>query len=321
MNNTERAEGAMIGLAVGDSLGANFEFGFPGFSELVDSQIEMVDGPYPAGAWTDDTSMALCLADSLINCSGYDSYDVMERYKKWCYEGYRTYDGKPAADVGGQTKAAIDEYVKHPVVFVDDERDERAGNGALMRLAPVVIARMNEGIVSAMELAQISARETHFSEVVETSAEIFAAMLYLALSGVETKEEVIKVSKYSSRLEFSGMLSEILGSSDISARKSLQSLGGYTVDALKIAVWAFVNFDDFETGVKEVIKLGGDTDTNAAIYGQIAGAYYGLSGIPVRWREKLLGYKEMCELADKLASMKVCPIMRTRFEEDEQSFS
>ncbi|MBQ9016980.1 ADP-ribosylglycohydrolase family protein [Candidatus Saccharibacteria bacterium] len=312
MKKIERAEGAMVGLAVGDALGANWEFWFPP-EGLSDSQIEMLDGPYPAGAWTDDTSMALCLADSLISCSGYDSYDVMERYWRWVFEGYRAYDAKPAADVGGQTREAIEEYMLRPEVYGMDFRGERAGNGALMRLAPAVIVAKT--VSEAMLLARISARETHFSEVVEASAEIFAAMLFRALSGLP-KEEVVKIAELSTGQVFSEVLTEVIMSSSLEYREDLRFLGGYTVDALKIAVWGFMNFPDFETGVKEVIKLGGDTDTNAAIYGQLAGAYYGLSGIPLRWRERLLMNEEICGLADKLAEMPSCPIKRTRFEED-----
>lgn len=316
MEYLERAEGSLVGLAVGDALGANWEFWFPS-AGLSDSQIEMIDGQYPAGAWTDDTSMALCLADSLLACSGYDSYDVMERYRRWVFEGYRAYDAKPAADVGGQVREAIDEYMREPVVYGD--RVDRAGNGALMRLAPAVIAQEGSTIQQTMELARVSARETHFSEVVEASAEILAAMIYRALLGLP-KVEVVKIAEFSTGPVFSEVLTEVIMSSGLESQEDLRFLGGYTVDALKIAVWGLMNFPDFETGVREVIKLGGDTDTNAAIYGQLAGAFYGLSGIPLRWREKLLLCEEICGLAEKLSKMPSCPIKRTRFEEDTEWF-
>ena len=110
MNAQDKARGMLVGLAVGDALGAPVEFGYSS-SDIValgDKIAHFQPTIFgPAGSWTDDTSMALCLADSLLECGGYDSYDIMDRYWRWMTEGYRTYDGEPAKDVGGQTRRAI----------------------------------------------------------------------------------------------------------------------------------------------------------------------------------------------------------------------
>ena len=140
----DKSRGMLVGLAVGDALGAPVEF----LPEPSDTHIKEMGDKIahfhdnyraPKGVWTDDTEMALCIADSLIVNNGYDSYDIMRRFLAWADEGYRTYDNKPACDVGGQTLRAIREFENHPVVFADDETDS-AGNGAIMRLAPIIIA-------------------------------------------------------------------------------------------------------------------------------------------------------------------------------------
>lgn len=310
-----KARGMLVGLAVGDALGANLEFTILNHEDITDDKIMMCDGMWPKGAWTDDTSMALCLGDSLIECAGYDSYDVMEKYCKWVKEGYCSYDNKPARDVGNQVQAAIERFEREPVIDEYDSRSEKAGNGTIMRLAPVVIATARCLIEETIKLAQISARETHYSWEAEAGAEIFAAMLRRAME-LEDKNEIIRVDEFSTGEVYDDILVRVLEGSEIDYRAELEDLGGYVVDALKIAVWGFRNFDDFKSGMRAVIKLGGDTDTNGAIYGQLAGAHYGYEAIPEVWRKDLLREKEIRDLVDKLFAMKRCLILETRFEED-----
>ena len=125
MTRKDRARGMLVGLAVGDALGAPVEF-LPESSSF--HILEMGDlvahfhenMRLPKGVWTDDTEMALCLADSLLACGGYDSYDIMMKFAAWCDNGYRTYDGRPAVDVGRQTLKAIEDFKKESVIFADD---------------------------------------------------------------------------------------------------------------------------------------------------------------------------------------------------------
>lgn len=312
-----KSRGILVGLAVGDALGANLEFTIHSHEDITDDKIAMYDGMWPKGAWTDDTSMALCLGNSLLECNGYDSYDVMEKYRKWAEEGYCSYDNKPAGDVGIQTLSAIERFKNEPIIDWYDQRSDRSGNGTIMRLAPVIIATMNQPIKDAIKLAQISARETHYSYEAEAGTEVFAAILRQAMK-LEDKEEIIHVEKFSTGEICDDILQRILKGSEKNCQMFLVDLGGYVVDALSIALWGFRNFDNFESGMRAVIKLGGDTDTNGAIYGQLAGAYYGYEAIPDVWRGDLLREQEIRELADKLLTMKNCPILRTRFKEDEK---
>lgn len=311
----DKARGMLVGLAIGDALGANLEFTILTHHDITDDKIAMYDGMWPKGAWTDDTSMALCLGNSLVECGGYNSYDVMEKYRKWVKEGYCSYDDKPAGDVGIQTLSAIERFENEPFIDKYDQRSERAGNGTIMRLAPVAIAAINLPIKDAVRLAQVSARETHYSWEAEAGAEVFAAMLRQAMK-LEDKEEIVHVEEFSTGGIYDDILERALKGSEKDHKTYLKDLGGYVVDALAIALWGFRNFGSFEDGMRAVIKLGGDTDTNGAIYGQLAGAYYGYEAIPETWRKNLLREEEIRELADKLFTMENCPILRTRFEED-----
>lgn len=308
--------GMLVGLAVGDALGANLEFTIFSHEDVTDSKIAMYDGMWPKGAWTDDTSMALCLGNSLLECGGYDSYDVMEKYWRWVKEGYCSYDNRPATDVGNQVRAAIERFGHEPIIDQYDQRSEQAGNGAIMRLASVVIATAQRPIEESVRLAQISARETHYSWEAEAGAEVFAAILRQALM-MRGKEKIIQVENFGTGTIYDDILGRVLTGSEEDCRVSLEDLDGYVVDTLTIAVWGLRNFDSFEDGMRAVIKLGGDTDTNGAIYGQLAGAYYGYKTIPETWRKDLLREEEIKELAKKLLSMEKCPILRTRFEEDD----
>lgn len=98
--------------------------------------------------------------------------------------------------------------------------------------------------------------------------------------------------------------------------KSLKNLGGYIVDTFAIALWGLLNFNTFKDGMMAVIRLGGDTDTNAACYGQLAGAYYGYKSIPETWRKEVYLADELIKIADNLLEMPKCPIIKTRFVDD-----
>lgn len=312
-----KIEGMLVGMAVGDALGAPVEFGYTAQKIRDEWSGEMEDHRIPAGYYTDDTAMALCLADSLLECDGYDSYDVMTKYYRWAEEGYRDSEGEPAPDIGNQTRSAIYAFKDYPVIYEGASRGNSAGNGTIMRLAPVVIASYESGLSNCRKLAKISARETHFSEEAEAGTELFATMLYNALGGGDKRSIIENTDVNGDEIYESvqARVFDVIYDQGLSA-SSLENLGGYIVDAIKIAAWGFLNFDDFEQGMPAVIKLGGDTDTNAAIYGQLAGAYYGYDAIPRRWLNGLHMREEIKELADMLYERHPDKIVMTRFEED-----
>lgn len=299
----DKARGMLTGLAVGDALGAPIEFLPASAIAVIGDEISHFheNTRLPKGVWTDDTEMALCLADSLLASGGYDSYDIMMKFVAWCENGYRTYDGKPAADVGMQTSAAIESFKNYPVIY-ERGTTESAGNGAIMRLAPIIIANLkNSDIDYVGRMAVLSARETHNSETAEIVTKNFAEVLYKICHGA-SKKELASFVDSKMEVEKDG--------------NRLYDLGGYIVDTFAIALWGLINFDNFRDGMLAVLKLGGDTDTNGACYGQLAGAYYGYSAIPDEWCEGVYQASELIEIADKLLAMDQCPIIRTRFEDD-----
>lgn len=305
----DKSRGLFLGLAIGDALGMPVEFMQPGTFEPITGMRS--GGPFelPRGCWTDDTSMALCLADSLLECGGYDSYDVMDKYLRWWQEGYRS-SRDSCFDIGNQVRQALADFLPAPaIVPASLPRTESAGNGTIMRLAPVIIAAYpSSSPADIINLARVSARETHYSLEAEIGTEVFAALLLNALK-TDTKKAVLEVSRHSTGALFAELFERITDT------KKLNN-SGYVIHSLQVAVWAFKQYDTFEEGMLATVNLGGDTDTNGAIYGQLAGAFYGYDAIPSSWREQLHQEKELVAIADKLLALPDCPIIQTRFAED-----
>ena len=307
----ERARGALLGLAVGDALGAPVEFKpFGSFPPVTGFQ---AGGPFnlPAGHWTDDTSMALCLADSLIANSGYDSFDVMDRYRRWVDDGYRS-SLDYCFDIGNQSRQAIRAFRRDPVVPLSASRVRAAGNAPVMRLAPIGIvaaaAHLNQA--DTIRLAMVSARETHFSTEAEEATAIFGHLLRHALSGTDEKDIV----GYTGPDSF-GLIDYL--NSLPGTRPADVANTGYIRHTVGSAWWAFRSTRNFRDGALAVVNLGDDADTAGAVYGQLAGAYYGVDGIPHDWLDGLHEVNEIARVADALAGMTAAPVLRTRFAEDD----
>ena len=303
-----------MGLAVGDALGTTNEFQTAGsFAPITD----MVGGGVfnlEPGQWTDDTSMALCLADSLLAMGRYDSYDVMERYDRWRSEGYRSSTGT-CFDIGGQVMRALWDFREDARVPRDAPRTTSAGNGAIMRLAPIIIAgfesRDPREIVTT---ARLSARETHYSVEAEAATEVFAALLVGALLGWEP-ERIINVSWASTGPAFDDVAARVI-SADPAERASWEKdTSGYIIHGLRLAVHGLADFASFDEAVLAIANLGGDADTNAAIYGQLGGAFFGVEAIPASWRNILHQGEEIDKLARALVDLRLVEPL-TRFDED-----
>lgn len=316
LSTKSKLQAMLLGLAIGDALGAPVEHGFTS-DEITARKEELShmhdEAHFPKGVWTDDTSMALCLADSLLECGGYDSWNVMDKYRQWQTEGYRSYFDY-GEGIGIQTAEMLDRYADgDPIIRKDEPRSDSAGNGVVMRLAPVIIAAYSStDIKQVIRLASVSARETHYSYEAEVAAEVFAAILNNAIH-LENKNAIVDVGTYSTGSHYDGLLKKLQEGVDIESLKDKQ---GYAVYTLQIALWGFLNHDTFEDGMVAVMCLGGDVDTTMAVYGQLAGTHYGLEAIPKEWREDVYMGSEIVELADKLSEMEDCPVLHTRFEED-----
>ena len=307
----DNAKGMLTGLAVGDALGMVCEFEQPGTFPYVDEM--RAGGPFnlPKGYWTDDTSMALCLAESLLNNGGYDSYDVMGNFTRWRNEGYLSSTGL-CFDCGGQIQAAIRDFESDKSAWVakDTPRTEAAGNGAIMRLAPVVLAAFkHRSEKDILAMVRLSARETHYSFEAEAGAEVFAALLIQAMKANGNKTKVADIDSLSTGNLFDDIWRRVRQPQELNT-------SGYIVHSLQVAWWAFQTYDSFRDGMLAVVNLGGDSDTNGAIYGQLAGAFYGYEAIPTTWRHDLYDEANITKKAELLYAMDSCEILVSRFEID-----
>lgn len=284
----DRFRGALIGLTVGDALGTSLEFSLPGTFEPI-SGMEG-GGPFnlKPGEWTDDTSMALCLAESILETGGFDPVDQMNRYVRWRDEGYLSSTGE-CFDVGVATSRALDAFKAWGEPYAGSIDPRTAGNGSLMRLAPIPM-RWRTDLAQTAHYAALSSRTTHAAPEAVDACRYYAVLIALALSGY-SKDEVLATSP-----DFLGVFENNPLSPAIAAiaagsyreRKPPQIRGsGYVVHTLEAALWALNASDDFQSGLLKVVNLGEDADTTGAVYGQLAGAVYGVEAIPSAWVNKL----------------------------------
>ncbi|HET8654486.1 MAG TPA: ADP-ribosylglycohydrolase family protein [Longimicrobiaceae bacterium] len=299
----DRRRGALLGLAVGDAVGAAVEFQPPGsFAPLA----AMVGGgPWclEPGQWTDDTSMALCLAESLVGCGGFDARDQMERYLRWWTAGHLSSTGE-CFDIGATARAALVRFRHTRDPFAGATDPHRAGNGSLMRLAPVPVFFVANP-ERAIHLSGESSRTTHAAPAAVDACRYFAALLVGALRGA-TKKEILSpcYSPTPGLWERKPLVPEIVAIAEGSyRRKSPPEIrgSGYVVQTLEAALWAFHSTESFRDGCLAAANLGDDADTTAAVFGQLAGAFYGETAIPVEWRHRLAMYGIIDHYAEALA--------------------
>jgi ADP-ribosyl-[dinitrogen reductase] hydrolase len=280
-NERDRFRGCLLGLAAGDAVGVTAEFKERGTFPPVEDMAG--GGPFglEPGQWTDDTSMALCLAESLLEKNGFDADDQMRRYLRWRDEGYLSSTGS-CFDIGRTVDAALTRYKGTGEPFSGSTHPRSAGNGSIMRLAPVPIFYYPDR-EAAMRYAVESSRTTHGASECLDACRLLAETIFRALEG-KSQAEILAVARAGVR---SKSAAEIKGS-------------GYVVESLEAALWCFGHTGSFEGAILAAANLGDDADTTAAICGQVAGAFYGASGIPPRWIEKLAMREFITTVADRL---------------------
>lgn len=305
MDIKQRYRGSMLGLAVGDALGTSVEFAAPGTFPPVTDLVG--GGPFHLlpGQWTDDTSLALCLAESLVHCGAFDPCDQLDRYCRWFREGYLSSTGE-CFDIGGTTATALRQYEQTGDPWSGPTDPHSAGNGSLMRLAPVPLAYARHP-EAAIQLAADSSRTTHGAVEAVDACRYYAGLIIGALGG-EDKAVLLSpsytpVSGLWDRAPLAPAIATVAGGSFLRRQPPEIRGSGYVVAALEAALWAFANSDSFADGVLKAVNLGDDADTTAAIYGQLAGAYYGEAGIPAVWRSRITLRGTIERLADSLAEL------------------
>jgi ADP-ribosyl-[dinitrogen reductase] hydrolase len=293
----DRAFGAFIGLAVGDALGTTIEFSQrDAYSPVVDM---VGGGPFhlKAGEWTDDTSMALCLAESLVaNRGALDPKDLALRFVRWWNEGENSVNGR-CFDIGVTTRSALTSFLRtgRPAGS-DDARS--AGNGGIMRLAPAAIVA-NEDAAKAATLARAQSKVTHAAPECLDSAEVLARILVAAIAG--GGREALRAG-IEARLASPKVKAVAEGAWRGKGRSEIRS-SGYVVDTLEAALWAVAGSQHFEEAVLKAVNLGDDADTVGAVAGQIAGAVWGCSAIPGKWKLRLAWRDRLLAVAEELWSV------------------
>ncbi len=288
-----RCRGTLIGLAVGDALGAAVEFRSPGSFVPVTSY--RGGGPHglAAGEWTDDTSMALALADSIAT-AGWDLNDQAGRYVQWWQTGKYSVNGR-CFDIGITTRSALGDYVAKKNALTSGDRSDRAsGNGSIMRLAPVPIHFVHyypQKIEELSRLAEESSLPTHASEQCLSACRYLATVLAALIHG-EDRDEVLSpdwkpLKQLNDIKPLHPLIQEIAQGSFRQKQPPAIKGSGWVVKSLEASLWAFHNAVSFEDAVLKAVNLGDDADTTGAICGQLAGALWGETGISESLRSGL----------------------------------
>ncbi len=292
LEKRDRALGAFMGLAVGDALGTTLEF--VKRKDVVPIADMVGGGPFglKPGQWTDDTAMALCLADSLNACGTLNQRDLAERFQRWRLKGENSVTGV-CFDIGGATKQALIRFAQtdDPVAGSTDPND--GGNGSLMRLSPVAV-RFHD-VATAVEAARRQSEVTHASAECMDACALFAEVLVLAIDGAD-KASVLQARERALAPKIAGIAS---GAWQAKTEAQISSTG-YVVHTLEAALWCVHHSDNFHDAVLRAANLGHDADTVAAVTGQLAGAIWGLSGIPAAWLEKLAWRDDLVARATRL---------------------
>lgn len=291
----QHAQGALLGLAVGDAIGTTVEFKPRGsFAPVTDM---VGGGPFDLapGQWTDDTSMALCLATSLLE-HGFDLDDQMSKYLLWHDEGYLSSTGH-CFDIGMATSAALERYRLTGNSRAGSSNPQSAGNGSIMRLAPTVVYfqdQPDEAFFYSVE----QSKTTHRASECLQACRVMAEVLLRALQGL-SKEEVLAPTFQESSWT-AAMRALAMGAYKTKGEAEIRGTG-YVVQSLEAALWCFHITTSFKDCVLLAANLGDDADTTAAIAGQIAGAFYGVNAIPIAWRQSLAMSDKILNLATRLA--------------------
>ncbi|MBU2707071.1 ADP-ribosylglycohydrolase family protein [Zooshikella marina] len=290
----DRIKGALVGLACGDAVGTTLEFKPKGSFMPINDMLG--GGPFglEKGQWTDDTSMALCLAHSLIYQKGFNPVDQMNRYCNWYQHGYMSCNGE-CFDIGITVTKALNKYLTTNNPYSGSEDEYSSGNGSLMRLAPIPIFFQSD-YEQCIFYAGESSRTTHASLECIEACKLFASLILSAFHS-SCKADILQNSKYVSSCE---KIEDIAQGKFINLTYDDNQGSGYVVESLTSAMWCFFNSNSFEESILLAANLGNDADTTAAICGQIAGAFYGFTAIPKHWREGIYMAKEIEKLAINL---------------------
>lgn len=290
-----------IGLVIGDTLGAYYEFQSRHEMRAVHTTdiLKHKDGgthDLKKGQYTDDTSMALCIAVSLITIGGYNAKDIMKNFSKWMNNGFLASNHK-CFDIGATIHDAILNFESNGNPYSGSTDVNNSSNGCIMRLIPIVMYFSNDGLKSIRKHTKLQTKLTHGSQLCIDTSDLMSVIIYM-LTKFNKNEMVMLVKK----LFIDDYCKEVKNMFLGLENKKYEQLNntGYVITTLESALWCFLNTNNFVDGLILVIRLGKDTDTQAAVYGQIAGTYYGLEGIPQMLYNDIQDMKSILEIGGDL---------------------
>jgi len=316
----KRVEGAIIGFAVADALGVPVEF-----TSREERRLDPVYGMrsggthgQPAGTWSDDTSMTLCMIHSLIE-KGIDYEDQMARFADWMMNGNYTATGE-VFDIGGTTQYAINNYSHGKTALECGDRDEDScGNGSLMRIMPLALylqSKYNRWKLDDVtaDIIHKASDCTHASRLCEICCGIYCSVIYQMCCGGDLSNAVMggllpALAYYRDHPDFMDLYSEIESLETIASwpEERIKS-GGYVLHTLQAALWCLLTTDGYADCVLKAVNLGRDTDTTAAVAGALAGMWYGANTIPKDWIETLAKKDELQALSSQFANSCMEPV-------------
>jgi ADP-ribosyl-[dinitrogen reductase] hydrolase len=289
--------GTLIGGAVGDALGTTAEF-VPSHvleREPVTDLIGQGKFKLEPGMFTDDTSMMLCLCESLLLCNGrFDGLDQQQKYYAWYMDGHMSSNGV-CFDIGKTTRKHLIDNIELNRAFDPNVNDLASGNGSLMRLAPVPLFYLSVPHL-AIEYSGQSTMTTHPSEIARDCCRYYAALIIGAILG-STKEELLSPlyvppgldSDYWTKNPLRQEVLDVVQNCSYKTKNPPEIRNNaYVVPTMEAALWAFYHTDNYKDGALKCVNLGDDADTTGCIYGQLAGAYYGSDGIPKEWIDRIV---------------------------------
>ena len=285
ITTNSRKRGSFWGLATGDALGAPLEF-YP--RDAVPKVVDMIAGgkfKLPAGTWTDDTSMALCLGHSLIYAPNLDSTDVLNRFWDWA-SNHEYCSQDKAFGFGQNTLRTLMKFYRTGQLKADSTGKRSDGNGSLMRLSPVAIAH-HDNIKETRRIARRQSFTTHASEKAADCCELLGMLLCHIFGGYSLPDSLLLIQEQNVVPSWDAEVQDIANQTWIEKNRDEISSRGYVVHTLEAALWCVHHTDSFEDALILAVNLGDDADTVGAVTGQIAGALYGIDAIPRRWLDAL----------------------------------
>jgi ADP-ribosylglycohydrolase len=326
----DRALGSVLGMVVGDALGAPLEFNHVQYDKQFITGMDVATPHFglKPGQWTDDASMGLCMADSLLVSGGFNAADMKHRFLLWWNCGYcnafradRRRRSRHSVGLGGNISMSFDEFLRNGEPYTAAGDKNTSGNGSIMRLAPVPVF-FHDNYDDALKYSALSSLTTHQGD---EAAECCRLMAHLIVNAIHKGDGTKKL--LNDKIEFTSPLKSVtcLTNSEqeepakdtdpadrdwnwrhpahryapTRARKQPGYIGSYSMDALCMALHCVHSTNSFAEAVLKAANMCGDSDSVASVTGQIAGAIYGASAIPKDWLQKVNQWDNGGEIALK----------------------